>query len=108
MHDVNMATIKCMCQSKDIRWTDHIFKRLLQRGISTDDVENALLGGEIIEHYPDDYPYPSCLVLGLSKTGDSLHVVCGLSDRELWLITSYYPDEEEWEVNFKTRKGYEQ
>ena len=24
------------------------------------------MNGEIIEQYPDDYPYPSCLILGVS------------------------------------------
>ena len=104
MQEISITTIRKMCHSKSLRWTNHIIARLLQRGISIEDVENALLNGEIIEEYPDDYPYPSSLVLGMSKTGRHLHVVCGVSEIELWLITSYYPDIEEWECDFKTRK----
>jgi hypothetical protein len=97
-------TIKKMCQNKSLRWTNHILVRLLHRGISIEDVEYTLLSGEIIEQYPEDYPYPSCLVLGVTKANKHLHVVCGVSDIELWLITAYYPDGEEWKPDFKTRK----
>ena len=104
MQIINIAAIKNMCHKKALRWTDHMLKRILQRSISMDDVENALNNGEIIEQYPEDYPHPSCLVLGMSASDKPIHVVCGLSKTELWLITSYYPDEEEWEANSKTRK----
>ena len=105
MHDIAMTTVKQMCQNKLLRWTNHILVRLLQRGISMEDVEHTLLSGGIIEQYPDDYPYPSCLILGMPDIKRNLHVVCGISDTELWLITAYYPDEEEWEPDLKTRKG---
>ena len=78
--------------------------RLLQRGISLDDVTDAIKNGEIIEDYPDDYPYPSCLILGRDKNAQALHVVCGFTENELWLITAYRPSEEIWENDLKTRK----
>ena len=68
------------------------------------DIENALLNGEIIEEYDNDYPYPSCLVYGLSLNNKVLHIVCGSNGIELWIITAYYPDNKEWEENFKNRK----
>ena len=33
-----------------------------------------------------------------------LHVVCGLSEIELWIITAYYPDNIKWEEDKKTRR----
>ena len=75
----------------------------MKRGISMDDVQNAVMNGEIIEQYPNDYPYPSCLVLGLNVKGQHIHVVCGLSSIEIWFITAYYPDSNEWSDDFKTR-----
>ena len=78
--------------------------RLLQRGINTDDVVYAIQNGEIIEQYPNDYPYPSCLVLGITLKNNYIHVVCGLGINELWLITAYYPNPNEWINNLKTRK----
>lgn len=100
--DINI--IKKLCENKKLRWTNHIFMRLVQRGISMDEVTEVLLNGEIIENYPDDYPYPSCLVFGMTSSKSPLHVVCGSNDDELWLITAYIPDTDVWADDLKTRK----
>ncbi len=101
---MDITDLQKLCKSGAIRWTLHVLERLLKRGISQDDVIQAINSGEIIEQYPDDYPYPSCLLLGNTDTGAALHVVCGLGDSEVWMITAYHPDPEEWEADLKTRK----
>lgn len=101
----DLEHIKILCAKGNLRWTMHIMTRLLQRGISLDDVTNAIMSGEIIEDYPDDYPYPSCLILGRDKNNQALHTVCGTSENELWLITAYRPSLEFWAEDLKTRKG---
>ena len=78
--------------------------RLLQRNITQRDVENALIKGEIIEEYENDYPYSSCLVYGINLNNEVIHVVCGSNGEELWIITAYYPNNIEWEDDLKTRK----
>jgi hypothetical protein len=40
----------------------------------------ALTNGEIIEHYPTDYPFPSCLVLGLSGAGSPCMLFAGQAE----------------------------
>ena len=87
-----------------LRWTRHILERLFQRNIRIDDVKAALANGEIIEQYPTDYPYPSCLVLGHTTAGNPLHIVCGSKGEELWLITAYFPNSGEWTEDFKQRR----
>jgi hypothetical protein len=69
-----------------------------------DDVISALINGEIIEYYPTDYPFPTCLVLGRTKVGKVLHVVCGSNGGELWLITTYIPSPADWLEDFKQRR----
>ena len=96
--------IKHLCENGALRWTNHITIRLLQRDITMDNVEYAILNGEIIEAYPDDYPHPSCLILGFTTDNKYLHVVCGVSEVELYLITAYYPNSDEWLEDFKVRK----
>jgi hypothetical protein len=59
--------------------------------------------GNIIEDYPDDYPFPSALVLEC-KIGKPIHVVAGIGENYLWIITAYYPSLDKWENDFKTRK----
>lgn len=105
MHQLDIETVQTLCQQKALRWTHHVLVRLLQRNISMDDVISALLTGEIIESYPADYPYASCLILGIDFNRTQLHVVCGIADSELWLITAYYPSSTEWKSDGKTRRG---
>jgi hypothetical protein len=101
---MDIEAIRKLCSGGTLRWTNHVFMRLIQRGISMDDVESSLMSGEIIEIYPGDYPYPSCLVLGVTADKQYLHVVCGMGDKELWMITAYYPDSGEWTNDFRARK----
>ena len=97
---VNLERIRALCQNNNIQWTQHALQRILKRGISQDEVIKALMTGEIIEDYPDDYPNPSGLILG----GNKLHVVCGVDDDRLWIITAYRPNPDKWENDLKTRK----
>jgi len=69
-----------------------------------DDVGNVLTNGEIIEQYPSDYPFPSCLVLGHTVAGQPLHVVCGSNGEELWLVTAYFPSPAEWSDDLRQRR----
>ncbi len=64
----------------------------------------ALSNGEIIEQYPADYPFPSCLALGFNKAGHPIHIVCGSDEKELWIVTAYYPSPVEWTEDFKQRR----
>jgi hypothetical protein len=76
---------------------------MLQRGISYAEVTVAVMSGEIIEEYCDDYPFPSCLVLSVID-GRPIHIVCGTDFEMLYIITAYRPDSEVWESDLKTRK----
>ena len=104
MEKLNINKIRQLIENRKIRWTNNVLVRLLQRNITQADVENALLNGEIIEEYENDYPYPSCLVYGITLIDKVLHKVCGSNGTELWIITSYYPHSEEWDDNLKIRK----
>jgi hypothetical protein len=44
--------------------------------IRDQEIEEAVMNGKVIEAYPDDEPYPSCLVYGRTSEGRPLHVVC--------------------------------
>lgn len=74
--------------------------------IRADDVVQCLRSGEIIEEYPDDQPYPSCLVLGQTREGRRLHVVCApiIAERRLIVITTYQPDPARWDPGFRRRR----
>lgn len=102
--ELNIESLKKISCLENIEITLHAAKRLEQRGILLADVINCIKGGKIIEQYPDDYPFPSCLILGLSVMEQYLHVVVGSDLETLWIVTAYYPDSEKWESDFETRK----
>lgn len=83
--------------------TQHSRKRFSERGIKIQDIVNTIENGEIIEDYPEDYPFPSCLILGKSVE-KIIHVVASIGDGMIYLITAYIPDPDKWEADWKTRK----
>ncbi len=73
--------------------------------ILENEIYDAILNGKIIEAYPEDEPYPSCLIYGRTPINRPLHIVCAYA-RELDLaiiITAYQPDPKQW-INFERRK----
>jgi hypothetical protein len=45
------------------RVTDHADEEASKDGISLTEAIDSIVTGQILEQYPDDKPYPSCLVL---------------------------------------------
>jgi len=101
---MEIGDLQKLCDDRSIKWTAHVVARLQERGIEPSDIKNCITTGRIIEDYPDDYPFPSCLVLGATVNGKVLHVVVGVGDGCLWLITAYYPDPLKWNDDFSIRK----
>jgi hypothetical protein len=83
----------------------HAIRRMFERQISAEDVRHILKTGEAIEDDPNDTPYPTRLVLGWRGTRP-IHVVAADNDkdRETIVITTYEPDPDRWERDFKRRK----
>jgi len=102
--ELTIDVLQRICIPENIELTMHAAKRLEQRGISINDVIHCIMNGEIIEHYPSDYPYPSCLILGITVKGNYLHTVIGCNLSQLWIVTAYYPDTNKWSADLKTRK----
>ena len=89
---------------RKIRWRVHASKRLIERNIAREDVITAIWNGKVIEDYTNDFPFPSCLILGFYQEEAPLHIVCAIGQDFLWVITVYKPDSSKWEDDFQTRK----
>ena len=65
----------------------------------------AVIQGEIIEDYPDDRPYPSCLIYGQNKQKQPIHSVWAYNQENGWavLITVYRPNPQQW-INGRIRR----
>ena len=101
---LNIEKIKDYILKRKIIWTKHCLNRINQRDILISDIKKAMNNGKIIEYYYEDYPYPSCLVMGKSKDNRIIHIVCGMSGDLLYMITAYYPEIDKWEKNMKNRR----
>ena len=101
---MKIEEIRALCSDETIEVTSHMLQRLQKRNIAYSEVKQALWNGVIIEDYPEDYPYPSCLVLGITTNSRIIHIVVGIGGDKLWLITAYEPDSDKWSEDFKVRK----
>lgn len=87
------------------QWRKHTLVRLAQREISQETILEVVKKGEIIEDYPEDEPFPSCLVLGWVQ-GRPYHVVIALDFEGLmaYIVTAYEPSPDKFRPDFKTRR----
>jgi hypothetical protein len=92
-------------QAERVNITQHARKEAKEDNLVLDDVFSATCRGEIIEDYPTDAPYPSCLIYGETETGGVVHSVWAYAANSqiAVLITVYRPDPERW-IDWKTRK----
>lgn len=93
---IDIKEVRKYILTEKVKWTDHCSFRMFERGIHQEDVQRAILNGKIIEQYPEDYPYPSCLIIGYNLNNEMVHVVCGIGGNNLYIITVYCPDIEKW------------
>ncbi len=88
-----------------IRITDHADEEAHADQLSFDEIFFSVLQGEIIEDYPTDRPFPSCLVYGNTFSNEPVHSVWAYNAQNRWavLITVYRPDPKRW-LNWRTRR----
>lgn len=88
-----------------IRISDHADEESEADDLTFDEIYFSVLHGEIIESYPTDKPYPSCLIFGKTFGGDPVHSVWAYNEQNRWavLITVYRPDPTRW-INWRERK----
>lgn len=92
-------------RSDRVRITDHADEEAHADSLSLDEIFLSVERGEIIEDYPTDKPYPSCLVFGLVPGEEPVHSVWAYNSENRWavLITVYRPDPQRWE-DWRRRK----
>ena len=75
--------------------SNHARSRMFQRNISTENIQDVILQGQIIEEYPEDEPCPSALIFAYSE-GRPLHVVVAECEDHIRIITVYIPENNKW------------
>jgi len=102
---VNLNNIIETIRNNRIRITDHADEEAENDQLTFDEIYFSVFNGEIIENYPDDKPYPSCLIYGQNFSGDPIHSVWAFNEKSQWavLITVYRPDITRW-INWRERR----
>jgi hypothetical protein len=101
---IDIETLKQYYKDDMVIVSEHASERFRQRNIKARDIKQAVFNGEIIEQYPDDYPFPSCLILGKTTNEQYIHIVISDEGSMSRIITAYHPDVNKWSDDFKTRK----
>ena len=92
--------------NRKILFLPHAIKQMSRpdRMISTAEVKEVILSGEIIEEYPEDQRGESYLIF--KTTGKRpIHVVCSPKKEYLAIITAYIPAKDQWSTDFKVRRS---
>lgn len=90
---------------KKILFLPHAIQQMSRpdRMITTDEIREAILSGEIIEEYPEDQRGESYLIFHTSQNR-AIHIVCSPKTEYLAIITAYLPAPDQWSSDFKVRK----
>lgn len=91
-------------QKNHVLITDHADEEA--DGLKIEEIYFSVEHGDIIETYVEDKPYPSCLIYGLTFSGDPIHSVWAYNAKTQWavLITVYRPDPKRW-INWRKRRS---
>jgi hypothetical protein len=92
-------------QNNRVRISDHADEAAEADELTFDEIYLAVLHGEVIEDYPAERPCPSCLIYGMTFSGDPVHSVWACNAENQWavLVRVYRPDPNRW-VNWRERK----
>lgn len=102
---MNLDDIITAIRRNQIRITEHADEEAQADRLTFDEIFAAVFQGEIIEDYPDDKPYPSCLIFGETFARQPVHSVWAYNPENQWavLITVYRPDPRRW-IEWRRRR----
>ena len=105
---MNIEDIIGAIRQSRIRITNHADEEAEADHLSFDEIFLSVFQGEIIEEYPDDMPYPSCLIYGITFSDNPVHSVWAYNMDSHWAvrITVYRPDPNRW-INWQKRRPRE-
>ena len=101
----NLSKVRNEMRVGKVTFRVHAIRRMFERGVTEEDVRLVLRNGEVIGDYPDDTPYPSCLMLGWCNDRP-VHVVAASNhdEKETIVVTVYEPDPAKWDTAFRSKR----
>jgi len=102
-----VSKIRRLAELGALRASDHAYGRMAEKDISYRQLVASLDDAEILERYPDYRHGPCFLARHNFNDGRIAHAVWGLpgaSQTVAVLVTAYWPDEDEWDDEFRRRR----
>ncbi|MBP8293798.1 MAG: DUF4258 domain-containing protein [Caldilineaceae bacterium] len=100
-----IAEIRRQLMVGDFEFSQHAFRRAVERNISESEIREAGESAQVIEDYPADKYSPSCLLLGFTRGNRALHLQVSRAETELTkIITLYEPTRDEWYADLTRRR----
>lgn len=102
---MTITEITSAIQQGRIKITDHADEEAQADNLTFSEIYLSVFWGKVVEDYPNDKPYPSCLIYGKTFSGDPIHSVWAYNSDSAWavLITVYRPDPERW-IDWQERR----
>ena len=83
--------------------TEHASDRAVARNIASREIEEAVRDAVVVEDYPADKYGASCLLMGKTANGRTLHVQVSYPPATK-VITVYEPSDAEWQDGWVARR----
>jgi hypothetical protein len=97
--------LRLKIKENQFEYSRHAVDQSILRGISVEELREAVRTGQVIEDYPDDKYGPTLLLLGFTPAGRPLHIQCSYPTRPLVkIVTLYQPDAAIW-ADYRTRRN---
>ena len=94
-----------LAAQKRFLFLPHVIKQMShpERMISSAEIKESVLSGDIIEEYTEDRRGESCLICH-TVNNRVIHVVCAPKAEYLAIITAYVPNPEQWSKDYRIRR----
>ena len=93
---MNFKEIQKLIKKKDYLFSNHADEERTKDKLATEDIEEAVLSGKVIEERLNDPRGESRLIVGKTEDQRLIHVVIGLRFGKPVIVTCYIPSKEEW------------
>lgn len=101
---MNIRQLRELIRLEQYRLTLHAYDECRVRQITVNDIEEAIVNGQIIETHIDEEGFNCFLIAGERFNGDVVHIASKVVDNILQINTAYYPHTHLWEYDKKRKR----
>jgi len=99
-----LSRIQAQAILEHVRVTQHAQQEMVEEDVTLDEVLQVGTTGKILEHYPEHKRGACGLLLGRTRRGRVLHIVCTTAQPILIIITVYEPKLPKWTTPTQRRR----